>query len=84
MPRQLSFRLVQNMKACEYDDKTCEINSIVGKRIKLVSSYSSILPGCPCRLTLYTEEGENYLIEAKSKREGLKIVEYLKVTKLKE
>lgn len=70
------------MKACENDDKTCEINSIVGKRIKLVSSYSSVLPSCPCRLTLYTEEGDNYLIEAKSKREGVKIVEFLKVTKL--
>ncbi len=71
------------MKECKCDDeKISEINSIVGKRIRLVSSYSPILPGCPCRLTLYTEEGENFLIEAKSKREGMKTVEYLKVTKI--
>jgi hypothetical protein len=73
---------VHDVKACGIDNKTCEINSIVGKRIKLVSTYSSILPNCPCRITLYTEEGDNYLIEAKSKREGLKTVEYLKVTKV--
>lgn len=69
------------MKECGCnDDKNVEIKSIEGKRIKFVSASSSILPDCPCRLTLYTEEGVNYLIEAKSKREGLKTVEYLKVT----
>jgi hypothetical protein len=67
---------------CDREDKTCEINSIVGKKIKMVSIHSSLLPACPCRITLYTEEGDNYLIEAKSKREGLQTVEYLKVTKL--
>lgn len=74
--------MVLNLATCDRDNKTCEINSIVGKRIKLVSTHSSLLPACPCRITLYTEEGDNYLIEAKSKREGLQTVEYLKVTKL--